>query len=190
MSVATESFIKEVLSAIFSKTRSNGPGESGGAGLGVATSWIQTHKYKRQLAQEEDAAHRGEITRDKSGLLPVEAKAASERGPLGMADVRIALDMADSGMAQFPVITTAIFYGYREGELENWHDYTWLPGEELRATAAKEDAMDIRPTEPEPLVNGHVDAMAIDSEPHWDGSDPHDMRALDSVLYSCLAVGS
>ncbi|KAF9882046.1 transcriptional co-activator [Colletotrichum karsti] len=190
MSVATETFIKESLAAIFSKTRSNGPGEGGTAGFGAGTNWIQTHKYRRQLSKEEDSALRGEMTRDKSGLLPIEAKAASERGPLGMADVRIALEMADSGLAQFPIINTAISYGYREGELENWHDYTWLPGTEGLANGKIEGNTDIRPAPPQQLPNGHVDAMEIDSEPWWEGADSQDMGALDSVLDSCLAVGS
>ncbi|KAF6833906.1 hypothetical protein CMUS01_06373 [Colletotrichum musicola] len=192
MSVATETFIKESLAAIFSKTRSNGPGEGGTAGFGAGTNWIQTHKYRHQLVKEEDAALRGDLTRDKSGLLPIESKAASERGPLGMADMRIALEMADSGLAQFPIINTAISYGYREGELENWNDYTWLPGfEELDGTKSPE-AADVRPStiaQPQ-LPNGHADAMDIDSEPWWEGAEAPDMGALDSVLDSCLAVGS
>ncbi|OBR07486.1 Transcriptional co-activator [Colletotrichum higginsianum IMI 349063] len=189
MSVATETFIKESLAAIFSKTRSNGPGEGGTAGFGAGTQWIQTHKYRHQLVKEEDAALRGELTRDKSGLLPIESKAASERGPLGMADVRIALEMADSGLAQFPIINTAISYGYREGELENWHDYTWLPGHEPIGSKTGE-APSVKPLAAEQLSNGHVDAMDIDSESWWEGAGPQDMGALDSVLESCLAVGS
>lgn len=190
MTVATETFIKEAIASILSKTRSNGPGEGGTAGFGAGTNWIQTHKYRRQLAKEEDAALRGELSRDKSGLLPIESKAASERGPLGMADMRIALEMADSGLAQFPIINTAISYGYREGELENWHDYTWLPGLEGMPSNKPEGASDIRPPSTQLLPNGHVDAMEIDSEPWWEGSELQDMGTLDSVLDSCLAVGS
>lgn len=187
MSTAAETYIKEVLAAMFSKTRSNGPGDSGNAGLGMSSSWIQTHRYRRQLAAEEDAAQRGEITRDKSGLLPIEAKAASERGPLGISDMRMALEMAENGMANFPILTTAITYGYREGELENWHDYTWLPGLEDTATRfPKREDLDIVPQ-----LNGHPDAMEVDSdEMFWDGADDQDSNLLDSVLDSCLAVGS
>ncbi|TDZ27289.1 Transcriptional coactivator hfi1 [Colletotrichum spinosum] len=191
MTVATETFIKESIAAIFAKTRSNGPGEGGTAGFGAGTQWIQTHKYRRQLAKEEDAALRGDLARDKGGLLPIESKAASERGPLGMADVRIALEMADSGLAQFPIINTAISYGYREGELENWHDYTWLPGfEPVGHTKRNEEPLDTRPSTSRQLPNGHVDAMDVDTEPWWEGADAQDMSSLDSVLDSCLAVGS
>ncbi|KAM0287470.1 hypothetical protein ACHAQH_000423 [Verticillium albo-atrum] len=198
MSTATETFIKEVLASIFSKTRSNPPGESGSAGLGQNPTWIQTHRYRRQLGREEDAAHRGEVARDKTGMLPIESRAASERGPLGMSDVRIALEMADNGLAQFPIVTTAIGYGWREGELENWHDYTHVP-EEFdavgRVTELADDGggLDIVPLGVElGGVNGHGgDAMDIDEEEMpWEGGDGQDASFLDSVLDSCLAVGS
>ncbi|RFU72920.1 transcriptional coactivator hfi1 ada1 [Trichoderma arundinaceum] len=172
MSVATETFIKEVLTQIFSRTRSNGPGDSGSAAYG--------------LHREEDAAQRGEITRDKGGLLPIESKAASERGPLGIADVRVALEMADSGISQFPIVTAQILYGYREGELENWKDYTWANGEppapQVEELITNGDAE---------LANGALtDAMDIDNEIWWEGAENPDMDMLDNVLDSCLAVGS
>ncbi|KAL7950378.1 transcriptional regulator of RNA polII, SAGA, subunit domain-containing protein [Trichoderma barbatum] len=185
MSVATETFIKEVLTQIFSRTRSNGPGDSGSAGYGVGTTWIQTHKYSRQLHREEDAAQRGEITRDKAGLLPVESKAASERGPLGIADVRVALEMADSGISQFPIVTAQILYGYREGELENWKDYTWINGE-----PPAHPVEELVTNGDSGITNGApLDAMDIDNEMGWDGAENLDMDMLDTVLDSCLAVG-
>ncbi|PNP41596.1 transcriptional coactivator HFI1/ADA1 [Trichoderma gamsii] len=186
MSVATETFIKEILTQIFSRTQSNGPGESGSAGYGIGTTWVQTHKYRRQLHREEDAAQRGEISRDKSGLLPIESKVASERGPLGIADMRIALEMADSGISQFPIISAQILYGYREGELENWNDYTWADGE---APAAQVE--EILANGNAELTNGTLpDAMDIDNEVWWEGAEKIDMDMIDSALDSCLAVGS
>ena len=184
MSIATEAFIKEVLTTIYSRTRSNGPGDSASAGFGVGTTLIQTHKYRRQLSQEEEAAQRGEITRDKSGLLPVEAKAASERGPLGVADMRLALEMADSGMAPFPVLMAQVLYSYREGELEHWNEYTWAHGrvpiiEELPETNNGQS-----------LLNGHADAMDVDNDIWWDGADNQDMDMIDGILDSCLLVGT
>ncbi|KAJ4302358.1 hypothetical protein N0V88_002502 [Collariella sp. IMI 366227] len=195
MSVATETFIKEVLSSIFSRTRSNPPGDSGNAGFGPSNNWIHTHKYRRQLAREEEAAQRGEVTRDKSGLLPVEAKAASERGPLGMSDLRLAMEMGDCGMANFPIIVKSVIYGYREGELENYDDYTYVDGRD-RITDADEDVemggVNGTAKGPEqPLINGvgHGDAMDIDSDMWWEGADSGDGDYLDSVLDSCLSMG-
>ena len=184
MSVAAETYIKEILTQMFSRTRSNGPGDSGSAGFGIGTTWIQTRKYRKQLGQEEDAAQRGEITRDKGGMLPVEAKAASERGPLGMADMRLALEMADTGMAHFPILMTQVVYGWREGELEYWDDYSWVNGQrpaiEELPVANDEQA----------LANGYLDSMDIDNDVWWDGADGKDVDMLDGILDSCLVVGS
>ncbi|KAK4121358.1 hypothetical protein N657DRAFT_601416 [Parathielavia appendiculata] len=196
MSIATETFIKEVMSSIFSRTRSNAPGDSGNAGFGASNNWIQTHRYRRQLAKEEEAFQRGEVARDKTGLLPVEAKAASERGPLGIADLRLALEMGDCGLANFPIITRSVIYDYREGELENWDDYTYVDGRhritdldgdvemgEVNGAAAAKDVG--------PLANGvsHGDHMDIDNDMWWEGVDTTDRDFLNGVLDSCLAVG-
>lgn len=190
MLVATETYMKDILSTVFSRTRSNAPGASGGTGLNVGTSWIQTHSYKRQLAIEEDGCRRGEVTRDKAGLLPVEAKAASERGPLGLSDMQLALELADFGTANFPVIATSITNGYREGELESWYDYTWLPGEEV---AELPDGVPPLPSinggPLSDLPNGHGDPMEIDDETWWEGGGVHDDAQLDMMLDSCLTAG-
>lgn len=196
MAVATDNFIKEVLSTMFSRTRSNGPGDSGNAGFGPCGSWVQTHKYRRQLAREEEAFQRGEVTRDKSGLLPVEAKAASERGPLGIADFRLAVEMGDCGMANFPTIARSVIYSYREGELENWNDYTYVDGRERIAELEDEDVemggvngpAKAKGSEPRTNGVGHGDAMDIDSDMWWEGADATDGDFLDGVLDSCLAV--
>lgn len=194
VSAATESFIKEVLTSIFSRTRSNGPGDSGSAGFGSTSSWIQTHKYKRQLSREEDAVMRGEVTRDKGGLLPIESKAAGERGPLGIADLHLALDIADCGMSQFPVMVRSLLNGYRDGELENMNDHYYLDGRkpatpngvdsDITMAGAQEDKK-------QQLPNGvpHDDAMDIDDEYFWAGANDEDLDGLDAVLDSIGASG-
>ena len=196
VSQATESFIKEVLTSVFSRTRSNGPGDSGSAGFGNGSGWVQTYKYKRQLSQEEDAALRGEVTRDKSGLLPIESKAAGERGPLGMADLHLALDLGDCGMSQFPVVVRSLVNGYRDGELENLNDHAYLDGREAQKPVDEEGDISMSgaaavPTKQKKLPNGilHDDAMDIDDEYFWAGVDDKDLDALDSVLDSIGAVG-
>ncbi|KAG5925122.1 hypothetical protein E4U42_004461 [Claviceps africana] len=184
VTVAAEIFIKEVLTQIVSRTQSNGPGDSGIAGYGVGTTLIQTHKYKKQLHLEEEGSMRGEVTRDKLGLLPIEAKAASERNPLGIADLRIALEMADTGMSLFPILMTQVLYGYREGELESWHDYTWINNKRPVIEELANDSFAHAQT------NGHPDAMDIDEDVFWEGADNQDMDALDSTLDSCMVVGA
>ncbi|KAI7777376.1 hypothetical protein LA080_003585 [Diaporthe eres] len=194
VSAATESFIKEVLTSVFSRTRSNGPGDSGSAGFGSTSSWIQTYKYKRQLSREEDAVMRGEVARDKCGLLPIESKAAGERGPLGIADLHLALDIADCGMSQFPVMVRSLLNGYRDGELENMNDHYYLDGRkpatpngvdsDIAMAGTREDSK-------QQLPNGvpHDDAMEIDDEYFWAGANEEDLEGLDSVLDSIGASG-
>ncbi|KAI1483001.1 transcriptional regulator of RNA polII, SAGA, subunit-domain-containing protein [Daldinia eschscholtzii] len=187
MTVATETFIKEFLSTVFSRTRSNGPGDSGSAGFGSGANWIQTHKYRRQLRREEAAFSRGELSRDKSGLLPIEAKAASERPPLSMADLRLALEIGDCGISSFPIIRKSVIYNYRDGELENYNNYTWLHGQKPRDY---EDS-NVNGAGQNGPVNGgaYPEPMDIDEEPiSWEGANTEDTSMLDSVLDSCLAV--
>jgi transcriptional coactivator HFI1/ADA1 len=191
MSVATETFIKEVLSSIFSKTRSNGPGATGSAGTGGGSSWIQTHKYRTQLEKEEEAFLRGELQRDKSGLLPAEAKAASERGPLGMADVRTALEIGDCGLAQMRVVVQQIMFGYREGELEGWNDYSWLEGHGRVLGELPERDVDTRGTNGSNSINGVNGHNYEDVDDYgWEGDGYEDKSSLDNLLDSCLATGS
>ncbi|TGO08313.1 hypothetical protein BTUL_0215g00160 [Botrytis tulipae] len=195
MSVATETFIKEVLSSIFSKTRSNGPGSTGSAGTGGGSSWVQTHKYRRQLEREEESSLRNEVLRDKNGLLPTEARAASERGPLGMADVRTALEISDCGLGQMPVVVQQIMFGYQEGELEDWNAFTRLGPQGRIITEDEDGDIEMGGLEVNGLTNG-VNGHAID-EPlsdiedwGWEGAEYQDRAALDMVLDSCLAIGA
>jgi transcriptional coactivator HFI1/ADA1 len=192
VSLATEIFIKEMLSSVFSRTRSNAPGDSSSAGLGPGSNWIQTYKYKKQLAKEEELAQKRETSRDKTGLLPVEAKAASERGPLGMADLRIALEMGDCGMSNFSTISKGVIYSYREGELENWEDYTWV-GKEKNEKPDEDVEMSgiVNGKKTEVLTNGinHADQMDLDhDEAWWEGAEIGDGDFLNGVLDVCLAL--
>lgn len=195
MSVATETFVKEVLSSIFSKTRSNGPGALGSAGTGGGATWIQSHKYRTQLEREEEAFLRGELQRDKNGLLPTEAKAASERGALGMADVRTALEMGDCGLGQMPVVIQQIMSGYREGELEAYNDFSWPHSYGPESNLDEEPDEDVTMTgiNGANLVNGvngvkeHQDPAEEPDDFGWEGSELESRTALDNLLDSCLA---
>jgi len=195
MSVATETFIKEVLSHIFSKTRSNGPGALGSAGTGGGSAWVQTHKYRKQLEREEESWMRNEVLRDKNGLLPTEARAASERGPLGMADVRTALEISDCGLGQMPVVVQQIMFGYREGELEDWNEYSRLGPQGRIITEDEDGDIEMGGISINGLTNGikthEVDEIMTDvDEWGWEGSEYQDRVGLDSVLDSCLAIGA
>ena len=196
MSVATETFVKQFLSQVFDKTRSNGPGSGGSAGSGGGANWITTHKYRVQLEKEEEAWSRGELQRDKSGLLPIEAKAASERGPLGMADLCTALEMGDCGIGQMPIVAEQIIFGYKEGELEEWEEYSFLPGYERIVEQEHEDdvimgGVNVPNVNGINGTNGHFDDDLADIDGlGWEGAGPQDRDALNSLLDSCLAIGS
>jgi len=182
MSVATETFIKEVLSSVFSKTRSNGPGASGSAGTGGGATWIQTNKYRAQLEREEESCLRGDMQRDKSGLLPIEARAASERGPLGMADMRTALEIGDCGLGQMPVMVRQIMLGYREGEVEAWDDYSWPANYERGFIIDDDGDIEMGGVNDANMRHGEIDDYG------WEGGESEDKSGLDSILDSCLAV--
>lgn len=192
VSAATENYVKEFLTSIFSRTRSNGPGESGSAGFGSGSSWVQTHKYKKLLSQEEDAAQRGEITRDKCGLLPIESKAASERGPLSMGDIHLALDIADCGTAQFPVFVRSVTSKYRDGELEHLENHSFIDGFEKRSAKDRDGDTTMAGVDKGKqlqLSNGvSQDDMDIDADYFWAGADDSDQDACDAALESALAI--
>lgn len=199
MSVATETFVKQVLSQVFDKTRSNGPGSGGSAGSGGGANWIMTHKYRVQLEKEEEAWSRAELQRDKSGLLPIEAKAASERGPLGMADFRTALEMGDCGIGQMPIVIEQIMFGYREGELEKWEEYSFPNGYGKVVGEEHDDdivmgginASHVNGVNGINGTNGHLEDDLSDVDGWgWEGAGAQDREALNSILDSCLAIGS
>ena len=172
MAVATETFIKEVLSGIFGRTRSNGP------------NYVMTTAYKRQLQREEDALLRGDIQKNVNSLLPVEQAAASQRRPLGMDDVRLALEMGDMYLGQMPLTSERIVGGYLEG------------GEDASA-GQLEGAMDGELPNGVNGVNGthgvdgaqDGDASMDDTDWGWEGGGAVDRQALGSLLDECLSIG-
>ncbi|KAI0551958.1 transcriptional regulator of RNA polII, SAGA, subunit-domain-containing protein [Xylaria curta] len=190
MTVATETHIKEFLSTVFGRTRSNGPGDSGSAGFGAAVGWIQTHKYRRQLRKEEEAFMKGELSRDKSGLLPIEAKAASERPPLSMADLRLALEVGDCGISSLPTIRQSVLHTYRDGELDHYSHYTYVPGYTQSQLDEVMGPNGIHDNHSSGTTNGAApEPMDLDEEePFWAGTGVQDMQTLDSVLDGLLAI--
>lgn len=166
MAIATETFLKEVLSSVFSRTRNNGPS-------GTINGMV-TRKYRRQLEREELAFARGEIAKDiATGLLPVEAREASSRNPLGVKDLRLSLNLGGALLGQMPLVINNIMTTYDEDELDcERQGYI----EELR-TKPDEDA-DVQ----------SADEMDIDEEWGWEGGTMADRDQLDSLLDGCLSL--
>lgn len=169
MAIATETFVKEVLSTVFARTRSNGPSGT--------INGMMTRKYRRQLEREELAYTRGEIVKDSAtGLLPVEAKEASRRQPLGVRDIRLALELGGGLLGHMPLIVDQIMGGYVEDELE----------------AERQDMMDAAANgvheDPRPSC---ADEMEIDeADWEWEGGTAADREQLGALLDECLSMAS
>lgn len=97
VNVAAEMFIKQMLTESFRRVRSNG------------VNYIQTHTFKRKLSREENQLSRGQTKRDSFGLLPCEQEVERQRAPFGVEDLRFALSMGNSYMAQNKLLATKIF---------------------------------------------------------------------------------
>ena len=172
MAIATETFVKELLSAVFAHTRSNGPSGT--------INGMMTPNYRRQLELEELAYTRGEILRDNAtGLLPVEAKKAKARKPLGVTDLRLALGISGGILAHMPLIADEIMGCYFEDEMETEHQ-----GESGDEPSADNGFMN--------LV--HADEMELDgSDQGWEGPEGGalaDRGQLGILLDECLSMAS
>ena len=189
MATATEHFIKEVLSTVYTRTRSNMPGGS--------VNSILTHRFKKQLWKEEEAANRGELVRAPgSGLLPVEVKEAAARRPLGMHDLRFALELGDCGLGQFPVIVAKIMNGNPEGQ---WEEYQKRKQADERAEKQEEEKRKERLVHTNGhgvnginVTNGAFEDDEIEDEDEgwgWEGGSAADRMQLNALLDECLAVG-
>ena len=176
MATATEQYIKEVLSGIFGRTRSNISASSGNG--------IMTRKYRQQLEREEEAWLRGDVIKGAgNGMLPVEAREAMGRQPLGMGDLRLALEVGNCSLGQMPLVVERVMGGYLEGELEEWGQDGTNEGDERGVVSGAEG-----------VVNGangiNADEPPIDeSDWGWEGGGTADRDKLNSLLDDCLAVG-
>ena len=170
MAIATETFVKEVLSVVFSRTRSNGPSGT--------INGMMMRKYRQQLESEELAFTRGEIVKDSAtGLLPVEAKEASTRNPLGVRDLRLSLELGGGVLSHMPLLVDQIMGGYLEDELETDKQDRIDEVVEITHAGAKPDSF--------------VDEMEVDdAELDWEGSTATDREQLGALLDECLSMAS
>ncbi|KAL3435691.1 WD40-repeat-containing domain protein [Aspergillus tetrazonus] len=163
MAIATETFVKEVLSVVFSRTRCNGPSGT--------INGMMKRSYKQQLEREELAFTRGEIAKDgATGLLPVEAKEARTRSALGVRDLRLSLELGSGVLSHMPLLVDQIMGGYLEDELEA----------DRRGST---DTNGIEPTD--------MDEMDVDeADWGWEGATAGDHQQLGTLLDECLAMAS
>jgi hypothetical protein len=163
MAIATETFVKEVLSVVFSRTRCNGPSGT--------INGMMKRSYKQQLEREELAFTRGEIAKDgATGLLPVEAKEARTRSALGVRDLRLSLELGSGVLSHMPLLVDQIMGGYLEDELE----------------ADRRGGTDTNATEPTDMDEMDVD----EADWGWEGATAGDHQQLGTLLDECLAMAS
>ena len=179
MATATEQYIKEVVSSVLSRTRSNIPA-AGGNG-------IMTLKYRRQLEREEESLQRGEITRGiGNGLLPIEAREAGLRRGLGMGDLRLAVGVGGCELGQIPGVVKSIMGGWEEGVLALW--------QENQRETEEEEEMEKGGARTNGVTNGgYVMDDAADADEAdwgWEGGAPADRSQLSRLLDDVLTVGS
>lgn len=171
MAIATETFVKEVLSAVFSRTRSNGPSGT--------INGMMMRNYRQQLEREELAFTRGEITKDTAtGLLPVEAKEAATRRALGVRDLRQTLELSRGVLGHMPLIIDQVMGGYFEDELET----------------ERQDRLENGVAEPHDSKAIEIDEMDIDDDDDpfsdWEGGTAADHSQLGSLLDDCLSMAA
>lgn len=193
MAIATETFVKEVLSAVFARTRHNGPSGT--------INGMMTRRYRRQLEREELAYTRGEITKDAAtGLLPVEAREARTRRPLGIKDLRLALDLGGGLLGQNPLLADEIAAAYDEDELElerrgleEQFEGRRKIDKEYQQYIDFEREAEIMATQNQNLVEdgGGGDAMDLDEENYeWEGATLADREQLGALLDDCLSMAA
>ncbi|KAJ5585374.1 Transcriptional coactivator SAGA-type complex Ada1/Tada1 [Penicillium hispanicum] len=170
MAIATETFVKEVLSAVFSRTRSNGPSGT--------INGMMMRKYRQQLELEELSFTRGEITKDTAtGLLPVEAKEASVRRPLGVRDLRLTLELAPGVLGHMPLIIDQVMGGYFEDELET--------EKQDRVENGVSQPVEVKTADDEMDVDDVDDSLS-----DWEGGTAADREQLGTLLDECLSLAA
>ena len=167
INIATESYLKELLSDIFHRTRCNGE------------TYIKTSGYKRRLEKQEAAWLKGTLQRNAAGLLPIEVEAAAQHQPLNLTDLRLALDLGNSYLSQLRLVSDRLIIGQQVQDEDEFDDGPVLPN----GTAPLI-------TNGTVLTNGVHDVEMSDEPPWgWSGGLLSDIDALGSVLDDCLAVG-
>ena len=178
---------------------------------------VMTTKYRKQVEREEEAWKRGELHRHReTGLLPVEAKELAVRRPIGINDMKLALDVGKGVSAHLPMVGHKIEDAYWDGELEDWKtNRDQEKAAKASATSVPQPSVPPAPTTPlvQPATlptvtptriaattaqaDGTADEMDIDSGQQvqlqddyggWEGAGHHDRMALDGLLGDILSA--
>lgn len=200
LALATEMFVKDILSDVFARTRINGPSDM--------VNGSMTTKYKRQLEREESAymyaksapstatpgagSDSESPSSSGSALYPVESKEAATRLGLDVRDVKFALDMGGGMLGNMPLLTAQVANSYENEEFDaEREDYKVLQKEMETAARGKHGTG----FPGSALANG--ESMEIDggsatmAEPSgWEGDTESDQQQLTSLLDDCLSMAA
>ena len=171
LAVAVEAYMKELLADIYSRVRSNG------------VNYVQTAAWRRKYRREDELAERKELKRNAVGLLPCEADVGREKRPLGLMDLRLALETGNTYLSQVRLVSDRIVVGeYVDDEEEGRSD-----DDEPSTSAMAPRLNGITST----MTNGTHDEDIVmeDVDLVWLGGNAADREALGSVLDDCLAIG-
>jgi transcriptional coactivator HFI1/ADA1 len=182
VAVATETYVKDLLSSVFNRTRANGPKYDNGAAGGVSTSG-----YLRQLEREEYDFHSGRIQKGRdSGLLPVENREAVARRPIGIGDLKVAGGVGRGLWNGMPLIGSRVAEAAFDNELDDWMEEKRLLEE---AAAAAIAAKNHHPPAASSVGEPPLDEMDVDDDEYgWAGGGAADREALGSLLEDCLSI--
>jgi transcriptional coactivator HFI1/ADA1 len=171
LTVAVEAYMKELLADIYSRVRSNG------------VNYVQTAAWRKKYRREEGLADRKELQRNAVGLLPCEADVGREKKPLGLMDLRLALETGNTYLSQVRLVSDRIVVGEQvDDEEEDRSD-----DDEPSSSAMAPRVNGMTST----MTNGTHDEDVVmeDVDLVWLGGSATDREALGSVLDDCLAIG-
>ncbi|KAI5290389.1 transcriptional coactivator hfi1/ADA1 [Ascosphaera aggregata] len=166
MAIATENFIKDFLSAVFTRTRLNGPHKN--------VSGAMTRKYRLQLEREETAYTKGKLAKHPSGLFPIEASEASTRKGLGVRDLKLALELGGGILGHMPLVANEVMNGYVKEELEaEREDYVQTTEKGNQSHGGRG-----------PTDEGNAEADEMD----WEHTGSDEKAQLNNLLDECLSM--
>jgi transcriptional coactivator HFI1/ADA1 len=182
VSLATEVYIKQSLTNIFSRVRTN------------AQDYVQSRKYKKQLRREERLLEEEVISRNQATLLlPIEQETLESRPPLTMADMRMAFTAGDCYFSAIP-----LSYGKIMNSTVGLEDAAELVASIPSKPPEDDFSMSIEDEAPidadgdVDMTNGHFDSHDPNGEMTawgWQGGRSNDQKLLADVLDDCLAFG-
>ena len=211
LSSATEQFVKEVMSNVMLKTRSNIAGSRSGDGVGIITS-----RFRKLLGREEEAAEKGEVARSEGvGLLPCELEERKFRKGIGIGDLRFAEEIGGVGIGSMLPLVRGVMEDYQEGVLERWIEDPETTDDSIQHLSLPLNGAEDHQTQQQAippsssLTNGRTattpislttpinrtfpdqaadDEMEDSTSLGWDGVAATDRAGLDSMLDDCLAL--